>query len=132
MRESGKSILIALGRRPFVAALLLYQALFLNVLVPGHTRGQITTSSDSSCSSCCASETSDSKRNDGKPTERDKINCAVCYFVARMTPVAFVSLTLPELGLLRLLPTPPPAAVESDEFVPTYLGRGPPAVDHIA
>ena len=48
-----RSILARLRARPLVAFLLVYQFLFLNVVLPGHTRGAITTDGKHVAKCCC-------------------------------------------------------------------------------
>ena len=112
--------------------LLVFQAVFLNVIVPGHTRGQITLSGthcqdDGGCPMCRRARGEvPAAKSPVAPSQRDREQCAVCQFVAGLTTAPVVRLTLPEMGLLDLLPVPPPAAVASLQLVPTYLACGPP------
>jgi hypothetical protein len=115
--------------------LLLFQAIFLNVVVPGHTRGVITLTgrSDAGAASmpapgCCRTE-EHKTREDGShkaPTPKDRAECAVCHIAARITTATTIDLRLTELGLLEVLPLPPPQLARSVEQIPTYLGRAPP------
>ena len=122
-----RATLARLRRRPAVAALLLYQFAFLNLFLPGHTRGAITLDPARGCAACCCGQPADSRPRDRQPTESDRHSCAVCHFAARVVPPPTVDLRPPHLGLLHLLPTPPPAVVVLPDVIPTYLGRGPPA-----
>jgi hypothetical protein len=114
-------------RRPWlVLAVLLYEAFFLNVLFPGHTRGAITLNGRETPACCAAHETKQSQKQ--APTEKDKQNCAVCNFAARMSVPPAICVVMPELGLLQLLPIPPPVvAISADRSLP-YLSRGPPSL----
>jgi hypothetical protein len=117
--------------RLILGLLLLQQAFFLNVLVPGHTRGQMTLDGKhepdtGGCSACCCNKPATPVKERGAPSRRDRDQCAVCQFVAGLTSVPVVRLTLPELGLLDLLPVPPPAVVVSLDLIPTYQACGPP------
>ena len=107
-----------------MAFLLIYQALFLNVVLPGHTRGGVTLDGKHSAATCCCCGTS--SKIPATPSQRDKDNCAICQFMAGLTPAPVVSLTLPELGLLKLMPVPPPAIVVARQLIPTYFACGPP------
>lgn len=109
--------------------LLVFQSLFLNVIVPGHARGMITMDGRGGCPACCCRAASTGDRSHRQaPTPADRANCAICNFAARITWAAPPNLSLPELGLVQLLPLPPPAVAVSLQIVPTYLGRAPPAV----
>jgi hypothetical protein len=112
-------------RRAGALALLLYEALFLNVLVPVHTRGAITLNA-SSGSSCCASHETRSTPKQA-PSEKDRQNCAVCNFAARMSTPPVICHQLPELGLAQVLPLPTPDVAVSLERALPYLSRGPPS-----
>ncbi|MGH7215074.1 MAG: DUF2946 family protein [Tepidisphaeraceae bacterium] len=119
-------------RRLLGILLVLLQALWLNVVIPGHTRGAFTMpGSRGRCetSKCCGTRaaTGDEQRQ-RTPTPDERARCAVCYFAAGLStpPVALRAPVV--LGLCELLPLPPPVVVESLEFTPTYLGRAPPAV----
>ena len=111
--------------------LIAFQVLFLNVVVPGHTRGVITLSGRSSspvpqssgCGGCCPT------RGDpaDAPTEEDKANCAVCFFAARITPPPVVDFQLTMLGLREVMPLPPRAVVVTPDLPVPYDGRAPPA-----
>lgn len=134
MSTSARILLARLRSRWGLLLLLLQQAIFFNVIIPGHTRGAITLDgnhSGQSIRACCCEEpeAAESSSNQKKhaPSQRDRQNCAICNFAARVTPPPAISLTLPELGLLSLLPLPPPATVVAADFTPTYYGRGPPA-----
>jgi hypothetical protein len=116
--------------------LLAFQAFFLNIVVPGHTRGVITLTGRSdagtasmSGSSCCHTEGRKSSEDSSRkaPTPKDRAECAVCHIAARVTTATTIDLRLTELGLLEVLPLPPPQLADSVEQFPTYLGRAPPA-----
>lgn len=120
--------------RPVAIALLVLQAVFLNIVVPGHTRGAVTLDGarsggdgrgDSACGGHChgTDESSDPK---SAPTPQDRTKCAVCHLAARITPPPAFAFEVAPPERLELLPLPPPHAAESAEFVPTYYGRGPP------
>jgi hypothetical protein len=124
-----------LVRRCGVIALLAYQFLFLNVIVPGHTRGAITLDGKHSgdCPMCCCcgdAPANDQGKPDSKqhaPSEKDKESCAICNFAARVMPATFVDLKLGELRFVELMPVTGAHVAASLDFIPTYLGRGPPA-----
>ena len=125
--------------RAFHVALLVFEALWLNVIVPGHRRGVVPLPGESCAAcerplasaapTCCQSDAarkqhSRSKHDHGDPA----LHCAICYFAARLSPAPFVDFTLPPLRLTRTLPTP---AAELRTTAPptlTYDGRAPPPV----
>jgi hypothetical protein len=106
---------------------LAYQTFFLNVVVPGHTRGAITLTGQASMQRlkgcCCDSKPGDSK---DAPTPKDRQNCAICNLAAHYTLPPVVDFRLSELGLLTLLPISPAATIDPSDFVPTYYACGPP------
>jgi hypothetical protein len=105
--------------------LIAFQVLFLNVVLPGHTRGVITLSGKSSSAgaACCHSKHGDSP---AKPSERDKAECAVCFFAARVTPPPVVDLGLTRLGLAEVMAVAKPVTVESAQVELPIHGRAPP------
>lgn len=121
--------------RPFHFALILFQAFWLNVVIPGHTRGAITLPGagceDSTCpfhtsmaGACCDT---DGAEHRGQPMPAKRVaNCAICAFAARLTPPPAIDLWPPELRLAELLPLPPPHTAPASPFTPTYYAREPP------
>jgi len=120
-------------RRSFCIALLAFQFLFLNVVIPGHRRGVIPLSgaasvsgmADLGCSLCgqpSAPPAPGKASKSGSPQ-----SCAICTIAAHlMLPPAFQVL-LAALGLLMCPGVLTPARVETLRFIPTYFGRAPPA-----
>jgi len=106
-------------------ALLVYQAVFLNVLLPGHTRGAITLDGKHT-PACCAGDPKPPAGAPAVPSRRDRDRCAVCQFAIGLTPVLFFRTTLDGLGLLRRMTAAPRLAVCPLELIPTYLACGPP------
>jgi len=115
-------------------ALLLFQALWLNVIVPGHQRGVVALPGER-CAACERPERSTSeccdmkeggKREDVPPKGDPALHCAICYFAARVTPPDYVDLTPPPLRFSHQVPVPTAEIRTSIELVPTYEGRGPP------
>jgi hypothetical protein len=113
--------------RPLAVALLVYQALFLNVLLPGHTRGSVTLDGKHVAKCCCCDGGgSPDAKSPATPSQRDRDHCALCDFAARVMPPDVFVLRLDPIGLVARLPVPSPAAIESLERIATYLGTGPP------
>ena len=120
---------------------ILLQVLWLNVVLPGHTRGVITlpgtdcaddrgvasVAQQQSDAHACCHGAAKSTRNDRTPTPRQRGACAVCFFAAHMAPPAPVVCGLLPLGLLEQIALPAqPAAVSIDRPL-ICLERGPPA-----
>jgi hypothetical protein len=114
-------------------SLILFQLLWLNVILPGHTRGSITIpGSKPSCgqvsnsgSGCCSAK---AKQKSESPTPEQKSRCAFCYFAMGMSTPPVVEFNHQLFGLLTLLPIPPPEVAESPCIVLPYHGRAPPLV----
>jgi hypothetical protein len=117
-------------------ALLLCQFVFLNIIVPGHTRGAVTLdgkhSGDVCC--CCGGDAPANTNNPSQhtPSKKDRENCAICNFAARVTHAPVLNLKLPELGLLEVLPPPTPAISVSLAVIPTCHERAPPGLPSIS
>jgi hypothetical protein len=120
-------IFAALRTRPAVTVMLVYQALFLNVLLPGHTRGAITLDGKHTPACCCAGEPKPADGAPAVPSRRDRDHCALCQFAAGLTPHLFFRITLLPLGVLERLAGMRPGVVRPAEFAATYFACGPPA-----
>ena len=126
----------AMHSRAFRFALLLFEALWLNVIVPGHQRGAVPLPGES-CAACqvqvadreCCSHHSQQKTTPAKEKGRGDPaqHCAICYFAARICPPPVIDLTPPPLRLVEQLPVPTAHTRKSFEVLPTYYGRAPPA-----
>lgn len=112
-----------------------FQALWLNVIVPGHTRGAVTLGggADAACGAqagahhCCAPAAGKGKQSPAAPTPAQQARCAVCAFAARVTPPPTIDLRPPALELLCVRPvTVGECAVPAAPAL-TYRGRAPPA-----
>ena len=120
--------------RPGHLALILFQAFWLNVVIPGHTRGAVALPGcdggsciDSSVSaarpaSCC--HTGESSRSKSFPSRSSR--CAICAFAARMTLPPVVDFAPPKLGLLAWASTEPAHEALSLAPAAAYDGRAPP------
>jgi hypothetical protein len=60
--------------------------------LPGHTRGQITMGPKEVTHSCCAPVEHEVPTS--APTEKDKRNCAVCFWAAGLLPVVPVAFSM--------------------------------------
>ena len=116
---------------------LAWQALWLLVLVPGHTRGQILVPGSaapaavahggptlSAIEGCCATPDA------GQP-ERPGGRCAVCQFIASMSTPPTVVLPAAELTLLDLLPPADAPAIVARRAVRDLRARGPPVGSNV-
>jgi hypothetical protein len=113
--------------------LLVFEAIFLNVIVPGHTRGAITLTGKIDCRSladlgcpCCARDENHSKQKG--PSRQDRSECAICHLAVRMFTAVPVDFRLGELGLLELIPPPAPEATPVVATLSVHYCRGPPAI----
>ena len=121
-----RTLFAALRSRPAAAVLLVYQALFLNVLLPGHTRGAVTLDGKHTPACCCEGDPRPTERVPAVPSRRDRDHCAICQFAAGLTPLLFFRITLADHGLLQRSPAAPPPTACSLDRIPTYLACGPP------
>lgn len=120
--------------RGWVALFLLaIEAVFLNLIVPGHTRGVITLTGKSSCASLadlgcplCAHRSSDNPKQ--APTGKDRSECAICQLAICILSPPAIDLGLGELGLLKIIPPPNSEEAAVAAMVRTYDGRGPPVI----
>jgi hypothetical protein len=129
--------------KPFHLALLLFQFVWLNVVLPGHTRGIVTLPGATGCEmadmprvavavavaahACCSTPKPVKSATDphSVPAKR-AAQCAICAHALRITPPPVVDLAPPRAGLLELLPPPAARSARSSDFFATYLGRAPP------
>lgn len=108
--------------------------LWLLIVLPGHTRGLISWvqpkpasgTSHAQVDSCCAVDVSSNIPADGKPTREQQKNCAVCYYVVGLMPPPVMDLSIPELGLLTVLPLIAPHDRAEQQRLLTYYPCGPP------
>src|SRR5687767_12058669 len=111
--------------RLFRILFVAFQAVWLNAVVPGHTRGVVTigtgpgvaTTEAASCHvarpashRCCPIEQAkkDGAKKDDAPTSEQKGRCAVCVFAARVTPPPVFDLAPPAMALLCVRPIAAP------------------------
>src|SRR5687767_7541124 len=100
---------------------ILFQFVWLNVVLPGHTRGcvalpgshPVTGAADVIGDSCCPSgpalrtDGQPDRHDHGAPTDDARRRCALCYFAARVSSPPPVSFAHPPLGLCATLPPAP-------------------------
>jgi hypothetical protein len=116
--------------RAFRIALLLFQAVWLNVIVPGHTRGVVSlpgTTCEScrqSLLSCCSAEHPD--KSHPAPVRDPASHCAICYFAARLSLPPVIDFTPPRLGIAEILDPPAPMSAPSIRVPLLLRDRAPP------
>jgi hypothetical protein len=110
--------------------LLAYQFVFLNVILPGHTRGIVTLDGKHTacpmCCCCCAAQKLAPGDPHPAPSQRDRDNCALCNFAARLTFVVPPNLGLTDFHLLEILPADPSPAIVICPLTRIDCCRGPP------
>lgn len=74
----------------FRVAFLIFMTWALAWFLPGHTRGQITMGPKEAHGCCAPAE----PETPNQPSEKDKANCAVCYWAAGLLPVVPVDFTI--------------------------------------
>jgi hypothetical protein len=121
----------------FRIALIAFQAAWLNVVLPGHTRGIITVpgyrpAAAASCHEqtarsvgCCGAPQRPDGSGDDDRRERER-HCAVCHFAAKLTPPPVIDATLAPLARLPLTADLPPQHVHVPPCLLPFDGRGPP------
>jgi hypothetical protein len=109
-------------------SLLVFQVVWLNVVLPGHTRGVIALpgSGDSvqKSAGCCAKD----HREEKSPAKPRAGACAVCFFAARLSFPDVIDLTPPALGLVDVVDVPRAAEVHLAPLTIPFDNRGPPHV----
>jgi hypothetical protein len=121
-------------RRAGTILLVLFQAFWLNVVVPGHTRGAVTLPGSgrsghalAHAGGCCAAAGGAGSRHGKKaPTADDRARCAICSFAASLSAPPAVDTTLLPLGLSHVLPPVEARSVAARHVTLAYDGRGPP------
>lgn len=108
---------------------ILFQFVWLNIVLPGHTRGAITMPGSkpaASCGSCCASPVKSDKPH--KPTPDEQRRCAVCYFAAGYTiPVVF-HFDLKPNGATVAIAVEHAEQIAGLNLLRTYDANGPPVL----
>jgi hypothetical protein len=106
-------------------AVILFQLLWLNVFVPGHTRGAVTVAgSDQTTADCCAATKHTSH---DAPTPDQQRRCAVCYVVAGYTLPPVFDIDLRPSGLIAIQPNHQVEDAPSLAILLAYHANAPPA-----
>jgi hypothetical protein len=120
-------------------ALLVFQAIWLNAILPGHERGVVTLGGADPAASChaprksapahacCPSSSAADGEEQPAPGEGGRAaRCAVCHFAARLTPPPPVDLVPAPAGLAERLPAERVRHLISLALPPVPPIRGPP------
>ena len=129
-------------RRWLYILVTVWQALWLFVLLPGHTRGQIVlpgsaptpaaTRGDGGAvvaaqMGCCSVRRDAPADGKSPPIDRGRAdNCAVCHFAARMSQAVTFALFLPPPARLETLAPPAPLVPHVAGDLRTVRSRAPP------
>src|SRR5687767_12649041 len=98
-------------RRVGVILLLLFEALWLNAFLPGHTRGVVKLADGGCCQpkTCCDT----SRKSESGTPQPNGGQCAVCFFAARLANAPAFVMQVPPPALLDEAPVPQPTEVVS-------------------
>ncbi|MGD0387565.1 MAG: DUF2946 family protein [Tepidisphaeraceae bacterium] len=118
-------------KKSIAVFLLVFEAAFLNVIVPGHTRGVITLSGKSSaasvadlgCPFCSRPSGKDPKKT---PDQKDQSECAICHIAALLTLPPVVDLAPPLLCLAFVIQAPAPMSAPYTRIPLIRHDRAPP------
>jgi hypothetical protein len=119
------------ARKVFIFVLAAFWTLWMNVLLPGHTRGLITVAGyqeGAAAKACCMDEEGAGEKKSQGPSKERVANCALCAFAAHLTTPPVLDLVARPGDLLCLLPEPRVEGVTTLELVLAYMERGPPEV----
>ena len=114
--------------RSFRITFLAFQVVWLNAVLPGHTRGAVTLdgqlAAEPACHKACGKhEDARGKKQDGGRAKR----CAICFHAARLSTAAPIDFTPARLREAGVLDVPAAEGVASVQPLHVYDGRGPPA-----
>lgn len=115
--------------RRFRLILALYAFVWLNFVVPGHTRGIITLPGAdflTKGTACCEHDSREGKNK--APTSEEKSNCAICFVAATYTVAVFDLVDLQPAELVEQPNLEVAAQVVSREFPNLFWPTGPPCL----
>lgn len=136
MQSDGRSIggLTILRSRFIRIAALLFQALWLNVIVPGHQRGAVALPGETcpacqaDADACCPEMAEPPPVHPSAPAPGDPAShCAICHFAAALFNPPAIDFSPPALELLESIKPAVWERATAIRFDPTYDGRAPPA-----
>lgn len=105
--------------------LLAFYALWFLVVVPGHTRGQVSLlSKNATAHTCCATDNDESSR---EPSPDARRTCAVCYFTLGLAIPPVIAFDLDPAGEVAQLAILWSEQVRSSKKFDPFHSRGPPA-----
>ena len=119
-------------RRLILTGLIVQQFVWLNIVIPGHTRGRFTLPGSSSRACCGAARGRSSPNNPADPPSGDRARCAICFYATSTCTPPVIDCSPGKLGLLETLDSPAVPISRSADFRVTYYGRAPPAASLIA
>ena len=114
-------------------SIILFQFLWLNVVIPGHTRGMITVpgsfancAPEPSAEVCCPITAGGDRDNENTPTPEQRRCCAVCYVAAGYTLPPIFQIDLTPADLIHDAPQRAVTQVASHHTPLPYFPNGPP------
>jgi hypothetical protein len=109
-------------------AILVFEAFWLNVLVPGHQRGCVALPGAQAVAACplCDSATPAAHSKSHTPVDRSG-TCAICFFAAHLSVPPTIDLSLPPLQLRGWVQGQRAHNLVARLVQIPFDGRGPPA-----
>lgn len=111
-------------------AFIFFQCLWLNVVVPGHTRGAMAVPGSkrvgavvSNAGGCCKAKSASQQE-----APLDPSRCAVCHYALGLSLPPVYSYDHRPAGLIGLLPVPAVQSVAPADVHPAFFERGPPVM----
>jgi hypothetical protein len=110
--------------RRFTWPLIFFQFVWLNIVLPGHTRGIVTVGDHCGVASCCANKPA--KSGDKSPTPDQQKRCAICAFAAALSTPPAIDASLDLLGVGRTMQNVVPISAPSPDLPSANRERAPP------
>jgi len=114
------------NNRVLTWAILLFQSFWLNVVIPGHTRGVVQLPGGRTVECCPFCKPISSGDSSDKPKPGPPATCAICFFAAHMSVPPAIDLSPGPLRFLHLLVAETARRVSYPKAFVPYDGRGPP------
>jgi hypothetical protein len=125
-------------RRAAIISLVIFEAIWLNVIIPGHTRGAVTMPCGcggespvaAACPFCAVEKTAEKtaeKTGHHVPTPADREHCALCFFAAHLSIPPVLDLDAPKLRFLNYVGAQSSKHLFAREVILPFDGTGPPA-----
>jgi hypothetical protein len=112
-------------RRGLCLVLLIFEALWLNVIVPGHRRGIVQL--PGACPLCAASPVHSSSSHTDSPAS-SPATCAICSFAAHLSTPPPIDLAPAPTHFLHRLAHDVPETLHLPLIPVSFDARGPPAL----